>query len=328
SGQKLSYLFFADDLVILDRAELEQAKLRVDDANGGRICGVFGFCQVQNLSSYLGVPLFHEKITNISLRFMVKKVKVKLQGWDARQLSLVGKITLAQLVLLAIPKYFMQSLMIPKGIFEEIKRIIRQFIWGNLRVGRRLNTLLDSSYGETLEQEMVTVNGSWNLELFRLWLPEEIIDQITSILTLNPLASQDRNCHNLVIRGVEWLIFFGLVAWRIWKNKNLHIFQGSLWSVEENIKSSLSWAKQYVCLPKGSIEKRSGEWIMGFNRRLDNLEVIEAIRESTRSPLTLIRHIQHYLKTIDHLLLQYIPRDENLEANQIAKLAFDREEGL
>lgn len=41
-------------------------------------------------------------------------------------------------------------------------------------------------------REMVTVNGLWNLELFWLWLLEEIIDQITSILTLNPLASQDR----------------------------------------------------------------------------------------------------------------------------------------
>lgn len=145
-----------DNLVIFGRAELEQIKLfkeildnfcgffghrinarktnvffskRVEGVDGGRLCGVLCFRQVQNLGFYLGVPLFHERITNSSLRFVVEKVKAKLQQWDARQLSLASRIALAQSVLLAIPRYFMQSLMIPKGICEEIGRIARHFIW-------------------------------------------------------------------------------------------------------------------------------------------------------------------------------------------------------
>lgn len=55
----------------------------------------------------------------------------KLSGWDARKLSLAGKATLAQSVLLAISSYFMQSIMFPKGLRDEIENIVRQFIWGS-----------------------------------------------------------------------------------------------------------------------------------------------------------------------------------------------------
>ncbi|KAH1097425.1 hypothetical protein J1N35_014346 [Gossypium stocksii] len=43
---------------------------------------------------------------------------------------MAGRITLAQSVLLSIPNYFMQSLMIPRGVCLEIERLARQFIWG------------------------------------------------------------------------------------------------------------------------------------------------------------------------------------------------------
>ncbi|KAA3488495.1 Retrovirus-related Pol polyprotein LINE-1 [Gossypium australe] len=94
------------------------------------ISGIFGFQVVQNLGSYLGVPHFHEKVTNNTLRFVMDKVCSKLCSWYARQLSLAGRITLVQSVLLSIPSYFMQSMMIPKGLCDEIEVMVRQFIWG------------------------------------------------------------------------------------------------------------------------------------------------------------------------------------------------------
>ncbi|MBA0582524.1 hypothetical protein Gorai_024666 [Gossypium raimondii] len=41
--------------------------------------------------------IFHDNLTNNTLRFMVEKVCSKLCSWDAKQLSLAGKINLAQL---------------------------------------------------------------------------------------------------------------------------------------------------------------------------------------------------------------------------------------
>lgn len=60
-----------------------------------RLRRVLGFQTVSNLGTYLVVPLFHERVTNSLLRFVVDKVRNKLQHWDARKLSLAGRVTLA-----------------------------------------------------------------------------------------------------------------------------------------------------------------------------------------------------------------------------------------
>ncbi|KAH1128837.1 hypothetical protein J1N35_000215 [Gossypium stocksii] len=59
------------------------------------------------------------------MHFVVEKVRMKLQSWDARQLSIAGRATLGQSVLLSIPGYFMQSKMIPKKICDEIESLAR-----------------------------------------------------------------------------------------------------------------------------------------------------------------------------------------------------------
>ncbi|MBA0732942.1 hypothetical protein Gogos_017001 [Gossypium gossypioides] len=115
-------------------------------------------------------------------------------------------------------KYFMQSLMILKRIFEEIEHIVRQFIWGNFGAGRRLNALLDSSYEEILER----------------------VPSLSKVL----IRGLKRICR------IQWTICGSYYGLSRGIRGNLHIFQSSLWSVEENIKSSLSWAKQYARLPK------------------------------------------------------------------------------
>ncbi|KAA3471573.1 LINE-1 reverse transcriptase isogeny [Gossypium australe] len=158
SGPDISHLFFADDLVIFGKAEMGQAQVLKDilrrfcELSGHRISsrksnmffskGVdtivqdqisqfFGFHKVLNLGKYLGVPIIHYRVTKSTLNFVIDKARSKLQNWDARKLSLAGRITLAQSVLLAIPSYFMQSLVILKGVCDEIERIVRQFIWGS-----------------------------------------------------------------------------------------------------------------------------------------------------------------------------------------------------
>ncbi|KAL1150109.1 hypothetical protein V6Z11_A10G235500 [Gossypium hirsutum] len=61
---------------------------------------------------------------------MVDKVSQKLQSWDTRTLSMAGRITLAQSVLLSIQNFFMQSLMILRGVCLKIEKLVRHFIWG------------------------------------------------------------------------------------------------------------------------------------------------------------------------------------------------------
>lgn len=64
------------------------------------ICSVIGFERVDDLGVYLDMPLFHARVGKHSFEFIVDNVRRKLNGWDARRISLAGRITLAKSALL------------------------------------------------------------------------------------------------------------------------------------------------------------------------------------------------------------------------------------
>ncbi|KAK5810943.1 hypothetical protein PVK06_026260 [Gossypium arboreum] len=147
--------FFADDLVIFCKADEQLGRLSKIILNGfcefsghkvnSKKTNIFlskgvedpmtdflnnlpGFQKVDDLDHYLGIPLFHKRVTNNTLHFVIEKVCIKLQSWDVRLLSFAGRATLVQSVLLAIPSYFMQSMMIPRKICDEIECLVRHFM--------------------------------------------------------------------------------------------------------------------------------------------------------------------------------------------------------
>lgn len=113
--------------------------------------------------------------------------------------------------------------------------------------------------------------------------------------------------HQLVsLVGIDWPCLFRIIFWRIWKNYNLLTFQGISWSTDDDLKVSLSWARQYtyafktstlkaqrsfnsslmeeswVCLNTngsvrndkgfvatgGLVRDQNGRWVLGFSRYL------------------------------------------------------------
>ncbi|KAA3466450.1 reverse transcriptase [Gossypium australe] len=100
-----------------------------------------GFDRIDDLGCYLGMPLFHNRVTVHTFDFIVSKVRQKLSGWDARKLSLAGQIILVRLVLLAIPNYFMFTIRVPLFLCNEIERLARNFIWGTTNNKRKIALL-------------------------------------------------------------------------------------------------------------------------------------------------------------------------------------------
>ncbi|KAG8497788.1 hypothetical protein CXB51_007049 [Gossypium anomalum] len=164
-------------------------------------------------------------------------------------------------------------------------------------------------------RDLVNLDGSWNVDLLHVWLPEDVVCKIISIPPPHPDSGPDRvrlltnserfrrelgacsscalcghtnedlahvlrdcsfakNVWMLILpeqlkqrlfsspfpywfslnlsflerlqdSGLSWSCLFGVVVWRIWKNRNLFIFQNLSWSATKMVRNSSCWARQY-----------------------------------------------------------------------------------
>ncbi|KAG6437982.1 hypothetical protein SASPL_102913 [Salvia splendens] len=87
----------------------------------------------------LGVPLLYRKVSKLTYARILDKMKAKIANWNIAQLSLAGRITLAQVVLSTMSLYAMQTSKLPVGVCAEMAKEIREFIWGSDRSNQRLS---------------------------------------------------------------------------------------------------------------------------------------------------------------------------------------------
>ncbi|XP_021740038.1 uncharacterized protein LOC110706423 [Chenopodium quinoa] len=84
-----------------------------------------------DLGKYLGFPLSSKKPSKRNLQGLVDKLGAKLATWKSKSLTKAGRQILIQSSLQAIPRYFMQSIWIPKYLNSNLDSICSNFLWGS-----------------------------------------------------------------------------------------------------------------------------------------------------------------------------------------------------
>ena len=88
---------------------------------------ILGPMQDTRHGKYLGLPSIIGRSKTKVFAEVKEKVRRKLARWKGKLLSIGGKEILIKAVAQAVPTYTMSYFLIPKGLCEEIKGMIRNF---------------------------------------------------------------------------------------------------------------------------------------------------------------------------------------------------------
>lgn len=153
---KLSHIQYADDTMFIVNGEKENAMAIRRLLNNFEIASglsvnfdkswVFGInmereemmeaakelgCRVGELPiSYLGLKLGGRLAGLDGWGELIEKVKRRIRRWHANSISIGGRITIIKSILSAMPVYGMSVLPLPSKAKDELKGLLRNFLWG------------------------------------------------------------------------------------------------------------------------------------------------------------------------------------------------------
>ena len=137
---RLSHLFFADDIFLFTRATAKDCKnlgrllLNFCESFGQlmsvtksrtwfsprtpkrikeQVAGILGLPTTNHIGTYLGTPIFTTRRTTSSYQYLVDNIRKRIEGWQAKYLSMVGRATLIKASVTSIPIYAMQITLLP-----------------------------------------------------------------------------------------------------------------------------------------------------------------------------------------------------------------------
>ena len=99
-------------------------------ANIQIIKGILGVLEIHHYEKYLGLPSLTGRGKKASFNYIKDRIWRKLQGWEGKILSQVGREVLIIVVIQAIITYAMGCFKLPLGLCNEIEVLIRKFWWG------------------------------------------------------------------------------------------------------------------------------------------------------------------------------------------------------
>ena len=164
----LSHLFFADDIFLFTHAKAKDCTklshiLQQFCAASGQLVSVTKSClwfspntsrhckeqvtsilgvpTMNHIGTYLRTPIFTSRHTTSSYQYLVDKIRMKIEGWQTKYLSMMGRATLIKSVVSTIPIYAMQTTLLPQKISHQLDKMNCSFLWGDTGQHRSCHTI-------------------------------------------------------------------------------------------------------------------------------------------------------------------------------------------
>ena len=116
SGQKVNKnkttIFFSKSTVEINKNEIKSA---------------LGLQENEHYEQYLGLPSLVGRRKKQSFNLIKEKIWRKLQSWEGKLLSQVGREVLIKVVIQAIPTFAMRCFKLPVGLCHDIEALMKKF---------------------------------------------------------------------------------------------------------------------------------------------------------------------------------------------------------
>nr|GEU30549.1 hypothetical protein [Tanacetum cinerariifolium] len=120
---KLTYICFADDLLVLSHGSTSSIKVRKEALNEfSKTSGL-----LPNMSK--SVPLITKSLGINECKGLVEKVIAKINDWKNKYLSFIGRLQLIAYVLSSMQVYWASFFLLPKSTMKEIDKVLKGFLW-------------------------------------------------------------------------------------------------------------------------------------------------------------------------------------------------------
>lgn len=117
------------------------------DDNELRGISHFLACKIGNLPfKFLGIPVGANPRGVSTWQPIIDSIKIRLNSWKSRQLSIGGRVTLINSVLSSLPLYLFPFYKAPKKVIGEIVKLQRRFLWGGMRKVIKLHGLVGTLF--------------------------------------------------------------------------------------------------------------------------------------------------------------------------------------